>query len=59
MAAPVAWLTALADEAPTLRRETVQVPTHSVEANLRSQERAYAWMMLAAVWGQRAWRSYS
>ncbi|MFI6781835.1 hypothetical protein [Micromonospora sp. NPDC050276] len=51
MAAPVAWLTALADDASTLRRETVQAPTHSVEANLRSQERAYAWMVLAAAWG--------
>ncbi|MDG4782859.1 hypothetical protein O7614_24660 [Micromonospora sp. WMMD961] len=51
MAAPVAWLTALADDVPTLRRESVQAPTHSVEANLRSQERAYAWMTLAVAWG--------
>ncbi|MEU3457467.1 hypothetical protein ABZ671_28260 [Micromonospora sp. NPDC006766] len=50
MAGPVVWLTGLADDRVTLRRQTVERPTHSVEANLRNQERGYAWTVFGALW---------
>ncbi|MEU2612101.1 hypothetical protein ABZ570_11035 [Micromonospora sp. NPDC007271] len=50
MAGPVVWLTGLADDRAALCRQTVERPTHSVEANLRNQERGYAWTVFGAFW---------
>ncbi|MFU8851535.1 hypothetical protein ACNAW0_11210 [Micromonospora sp. SL1-18] len=40
----------MADDQAALRRQTVERPTHSVEANLRNQERGYAWTVFGALW---------
>ncbi|GAA2615042.1 hypothetical protein GCM10010399_52450 [Dactylosporangium fulvum] len=50
-AGPVVWLSGLADDAATLRRQTVERPAHSIAANLRNLERVYAWMIVGVVGG--------